>query len=279
VKRAPLQQLISLEGKRALVTGAASGIGRAVACRLAEAGAHLELVDVDEHCLKVVHGELERAQGSIHGQIVGSHIVNSHVVNSHVVNLARKPEVDQLWEGLKGHEPDILVNCAGIYPFKDFIHADEDFYRNVLEINLNAVYWMCQHMIASRLKHGGVIINVASIEAAVAFKNDLAHYSVSKAGVVALTRSLAKEYGRHGFRVNAIMPGGIVTPGTRNAAMGILHFRFDLVKTGMDFMSRLPLGRLGQPDEVARVVLVLASDLSSYIHGAVIPIDGGFLAA
>ena len=111
------------------------------------------------------------------------------------------------------------------------------------------------------------------------FKEDLAHYSVSKAGVIALTRALAKEYGRRGFRVNAIVPGGIITRGTMAVAKGVLRLQFGLLKTGAEFKQRLPIGRMGQPDEVARMVLVLASDLSSYVHGAVIPVDGGFLAA
>ena len=134
-------------------------------------------------------------------------------------------------------------------------------------------------MISRRLKIGGVIVNVGSIEAVAAFKDDLAHYGVSKAGVVALTRSLAKEHGKHGFRINAILPGGIITRGTKTAAKGILRLKLGLVKTGIEFKQRLPIGRLGQPDEVARMVLVLVSDLAGYVHGATIPIDGGFLAA
>lgn len=134
-------------------------------------------------------------------------------------------------------------------------------------------------MIRMRLKRGGIIINVGSIEAILPFKKDLAHYSVSKAGVIALTRALAKEHARHGFRVNAILPGGIITEGTISAAKQILQFKFDLLLTGVDFARRLPVGRPGQPDEVARMALVLASDLASYVHGAAIPIDGGFLAA
>jgi NAD(P)-dependent dehydrogenase (short-subunit alcohol dehydrogenase family) len=263
VTRPPLERLLSLEGKRALITGAASGIGRAIASRFTEAGAKLELVDIDERGLDTVQRELEGLRAD---------------VRTWVVDLAQKTVIDQLWDALLGDEPDILVNCAGIYPFKDFIHTDEAFYRNVLEINLNAVYWMCQRMIADRGKRGGVIVNISSIEAAVAFKDDLAHYSISKAGVVALTRSLAREYGRHGFRVNAVMPGGILTPGTKSAAMNVLHFKFDLIKSGLEFMSRLPLGRLGQPDEVARIVLALSTDLTSYVQGAIIPVDGGFLA-
>ena len=175
--------------------------------------------------------------------------------------------------------PDVLVNNAGIYPFKNFLKVREDFYRLVLETNLDSVYWMCQQMIRRRHKQGGVIINIASIEAMVAFKDDLAHYSVSKAGVIALTRSLAKEDGREGFRVNAILPGGIITRGTKAAARGIFKFKMGLLKAGMEFRQRLPIGRMGRPDEVARMAVVLASDLASYVHGAIIPVDGGFLAA
>jgi 3-oxoacyl-[acyl-carrier protein] reductase len=111
------------------------------------------------------------------------------------------------------------------------------------------------------------------------FKEDLAHYSVSKAGVIALTRALAKEHGKNRFRINALVPGGILTPGTKAAAKKVLKFRLDLVKTGIEFKQRLPIGRWGRPDEVACMALVLARGVSSYVHGAAIPVDGGFLAA
>jgi NAD(P)-dependent dehydrogenase (short-subunit alcohol dehydrogenase family) len=259
-----LDQLISLQGKRALITGAAAGIGKAIALRFAEAGAELELVDIDSQALAEAVDELSASRRR---------------VNTHIVDVSCKDKLDELWANLNGNEPDILVNNAGIYPFKPFLDGDEAFYRQVMDINLFSVYWMCQHMIRQRGKRGGVIINLGSIEAVVPFKEDLAHYSVSKAGVIALTRALAKEYAKHGFRVNAILPGGIITPGTKAVARQILHFRFDLLKTGVQFQQRLPIGRPGQPDEVARMALVLASDLASYVHGATIPIDGGFLAA
>ena len=102
---------------------------------------------------------------------------------------------------------------------------------------------------------------------------------MSKAGVLALTRALAKEHAKHGFRVNAILPGGIITQGTKAVAKKFLQFHFNLLKAGIEFKQRLPIGRLGRPDEVARMVVVLASDLASYVQGAIIPVDGGFLAA
>jgi NAD(P)-dependent dehydrogenase (short-subunit alcohol dehydrogenase family) len=259
-----VEQLISLEGKRALVTGAAAGIGKAIACRLADAGAALELVDVNAENLQATTAELQESGAQ---------------VRAHITDLCDKSARDELWENIKPGGPDILVNNAGIYPFKCFHDVDEAFYDRVMETNLNSVYWMCQHMIKRRMGKGGIIINIGSIEAVIPFKDDMAHYSVSKAGVIALTRALAKEYGKHGFRVNALVPGGIITSGTLSVAKGILRSDFGLLKTGLEFRQRLPIGRLGRPDEVARMVLVLASELSSYVHGAAIPVDGGFLAA
>jgi NAD(P)-dependent dehydrogenase (short-subunit alcohol dehydrogenase family) len=247
-----------------MVTGAAAGIGKAIAHRLAEAGAELEIVDIDGKSLATAKSELEGL---------------GRDVRLHIVDLSKSEERDKLWENLDGDGPDILVNNAGIYPFKSFLEVDEAFYRRVLETNLDSVYWMCQHMVRKRLKQGGVIINIGSIEAIMPFKEDLAHYSVSKAGVIALTRALAKEHGKHGFRVNTIVPGGIITPGTKEVAKGVLRLQLGLLKTAIEFKQRLPIGRMGRSDEVACMVLVLASELSSYVHGATIPVDGGFLSA
>jgi NAD(P)-dependent dehydrogenase (short-subunit alcohol dehydrogenase family) len=259
-----LQQLISLCGKRALITGAAAGIGKAIAHRFAEAGATLDLVDVNVDNLACAQIELAK-QGTD--------------VKTHRVDLSQKNEIDRLWATISDDPPDVLINNAGVYAFQHFLEVEESFYRHVMDTNLSSVYWMCQHMIRTRRKRGGIIVNIGSIEAILPFKEDLAYYSVSKAGVIALTRALAKEHARHGFRVNAILPGGIITEGTKAAAKQLLQFKFDLIVAGVDFSRRLPAGRPGQPDEVARIALVLASDLASYIHGAVIPIDGGFLSA
>ena len=260
----PLSELISLKGRRALITGSAIGIGRAMAYRFAEAGADLELVDIDNRSLKTVEKELLQFESEI---------------NIHKVDLSRREEIDALWEELKGKEPDILINNAGIYPFKDFLKVDDAFFKKVMGINLKSAFLMCQHMIRRRLRKGGVIINIGSIEAILPFAEDLVPYNISKAGVIALTRALAKKYGKKGFRINVIIPGGIVTPGTRAVAKEISQFKIGLLKTGLEFKMRLPLNRGGRPDEIACIALVLASDLSSYVHGALIPVDGGFLSA
>lgn len=260
----PLSELVSLHGKRALITGSAAGIGRAIAYRYAEAGAELELVDIDEGGLRAVREDLSQFKVQI---------------TTHKTDLSRKEDIDVLWKKLRDRGPDIVVNNAGVYPFKNFLKVDEGFLAKVMEINLNSVFWMCQHMIRRRLRKGGVIINVGSIEAILPFEKDLSHYNISKSGVISMTRTLAKEYGRRGFRINAIIPGGIMTPGVRSVAKDIYKLKIGLIKSGLEFKSRLPLGRFGDPDEVARVALFLASDLSTYVHGALIPVDGGFLSA
>ena len=235
----PLSELISLKGRKALITGSALGIGKAMAFRFAEAGADLELVDMSERGLRTVVGELSKFAVKI---------------STHKVNLSSKEGIDALWEKLKGKEPDILINNAGIYPFKNFLEVNDAFLSKVLDINLKSVLLMCQHMIRSRikirsrLKRGGVIINIGSIEALIPFVEGMAPYSISKAGVIALTRALAKEYGKYGFRINAIIPGGIITPGTKAVAREVTQLHLSLLRTGVLFSTRLPLKRGGLPD-------------------------------
>lgn len=259
-----LEEMLSLEGKVSLITGAGSGIGRAIAERYAEAGAALILVDIDGTKLESITETL-RGQGA--------------EVTPFRIDLSRKKEIDALWEEIGINTPDILVNNAGIYPFRKLDEVDEEFLDHVFNINLKSVFWMCQKMIGSREDRGGVIVNISSIEAILPFKGGLYAYGPSKWGVLSLTRSLAKDYSRKGFRINAILPGGINTQGTRNAAKGILKLQFGLIRDGIEFVSRLPMKRLGTPDEVARIATVLASDLSSYMTGAAVPVDGGFLSA
>jgi NAD(P)-dependent dehydrogenase (short-subunit alcohol dehydrogenase family) len=259
-----LTDLFSLKNKRALVTGAGSGIGAAIAYRFTEAGASLELVDINEASLLEVKDDLKQFNVE---------------VGIHKVDLSQKQEIDNLWASLEGKEPDVLVNNAGIYPSKYFLNVDDAFLQKVLDVNLKSVFWMCQHMIGAQSKKGGVIINLGSIEAIMPLKEDLCHYDLSKAAVMALTRALASEYGKRGFRINVLVPGGVWTAGTKGIAKDVLKFKPGLVKTGIEYNLRTPLGRMGAPDEIARMALVLATDLSSYVNGALVVVDGGFLSA
>ncbi len=257
---------LDLTGRRVLVTGAASGIGRATALLFARAGADLLLVDRDEPGIQALATEIQalgRAVSAIHA------------------DLGDADAIEGIWERLDAEDlpPDTVVNNAGIYPFRDLLDIDAEFLRTVSAVNMESALWMCQHFIRRRQRVGGVIVNVSSIEALLPFTRHLTAYSISKAGVIALTRSLARDYGRR-FRVNAILPGAIRTPGTERLMRdAILRAQVGSFRTGIDFQSRLPAGRWGRPEEVARVALFLASDLASYIHGAIIPVDGGFLSA
>ena len=260
----PLAELVSLKNKRALITGAGAGIGEAIARRFGEAGADLELVDIDERRLNAVKGNLEP---------FGTE------VNVHRVDLSEKKEIDVLWENLREKAPDILVNNAAIYPAKPFLNVDQAFLKKVLDINLISVFWMCQHMIRHRLKKGGVIINTGSIEAVMPLKEGLAQYGISKAGVMVLSRALASEFGKLGFRINVLVPGGVWTAGTKSIAKDAWKLGGNVLRTGIEYGMRTPLGRMAQPDEVARMALVLASDLSTYMNGSLVVVDGGFLSA
>lgn len=256
-----INEVISLKSKTVVITGAANGIGKAISRRLGEAGASLILLDIDEKSLGVLETEL---------QALGVD------VTSYGIDLGDKGKIDEFWSD---HEADILVNNAAIYPSKDFLELTPEFYDKIMKVNLEHVVWMCQHFIRKNLDRGGIILNTSSIEAILHFKDDMTHYTISKMGVDALTKGLARDYGKKGFRVNALVPGGIVTQGTKNVAKELRRLNLGLLKTGYDFSTRLPLGRAGVPDEVALAALFLVSDMSTYVTGAMIPVDGGFLSS
>jgi NAD(P)-dependent dehydrogenase (short-subunit alcohol dehydrogenase family) len=261
-----LAESMSFLDKKIVVTGAASGIGKAIAQRFAEAGASVLLLDVNIQGLSETVGCLE----------------NAHCQHTtYQIDLADKKKIDQFWLSFNGESaPDILVNNAGVYPMEDYLDVNEDFLAIVLSVNMNSAFWMCQNFIRLRKGKGGIIVNISSIEAVLPFKKDMVHYGVSKAGVIALTRSLARDYGKSGFRVNVVLPGAIRTAGTRSLVRdAILNIQLDMVKSGYDFQQRLAIGRWGEPDEVAKVVLFLSSDLASYVQGAILPVDGGFLTS
>lgn len=258
---------LEMTGRTVLISGASSGIGRAMAIAFGAAGARLVLLDLDDSGLSSLCTQLENSACA--GTI------------PHALDLGDKAAVDRFWAELPPTlSIDTLINNAGIYPMRRFMDVDQDYLDHVMQVNLESLFWMCQGLIGHRGKSGGVIINVSSIEAFTAFKGEMVPYIASKSGVIGFSRALAREYGRKGFRVNTLVPGGIRTPGTTSIAKTVItKGNFGLVKTGWDFMQRLPLGRYGLPEEVANVALFLASDLASYIHGAAIPVDGGFLGA
>ena len=189
-----IPEVISLKGKTAIITGAANGIGESISKRFGEAGASLILIDIDQSGLNKLESRL---------------LETGVEVSTHVVDLGNKDEIDGFWEEAQA---DILVNNAGIYPIKDFLELDPEFLDRIMRVNLNQVIWMCQHFIKKNHNQGGTILNISSIEAILPFKEGMSHYTISKLGVIALTRGLAKDYGKKGFRANVLIPGGIIPP-------------------------------------------------------------------
>ena len=260
----PISELVSLKKKRSLITGAANGIGRAIAHRFAEAGSDLELVDVDEEGLKSLKGELSRYNIE---------------ANLHKVDLSNKHEIDALWERIGAKDPEILVNNAGIFPFKDFLTIDEEFLKKMFSVNTNAYLWNCQQLIKRREAKGGVIVNIASVGAILTTTPApiLVHYDSTKAAVISMTRDLAAAYGKKGFKINTIAPGGVGTPGGAKYSEEFAKSGGDAMAASELFLMRIPLERLAEPDDIARMVLVMACGLSSFMQGATVPVDGGFL--
>lgn len=259
-----LEDLISLNNHTCLISGAGKGIGAAIARRFAEAGAALVLVDLDEKALHAIEKELSDVTQ----------------VRCYTADLSKKSEIDRIWKEAAAIDIDLLVNNAGSYPFHEFLELTEEDLERAMNLNLYSVLWMCRHFIERRKDKGGAIVNIGSIEAIMPFKKNLVHYSLAKSGVLTLTRDLAREFAGNKIRVNALLPGGIVTPGTKSAAgQALRELDFSMISDAYNFRQRIPAHRFGEPDEVARMALVLCSELATYVHGALIQVDGGFLSS
>jgi len=245
--------LIDLTGRNALVTGAAKGIGRAIAERLRAAGANVTLADLD------VAGEA--TAGEIGGAFVVCDITNADQLSAAVKAATR------------GGNLDILVNNAGIYPTTGPIDKVTDsFVSKMLEVNVRAQYSAAREA-ARAMKNGGAIVNLASI-AGIRGGANITAYSASKGAVIALTRAFANELGPRGIRVNAIAPGIIDTPGVQEQMA-------PLKAGGLDIEAAIaanPLRIAGQPDHIARVTLFLVSELAAFITGQTVVVDGGATA-
>ncbi|MEX0761586.1 MAG: SDR family NAD(P)-dependent oxidoreductase [Dehalococcoidia bacterium] len=259
-----VSRVFDLSGKAAVVTGGAAGIGRSIAERLAEAGASVLVADVNGSAASGTAAELQKA---------GSRV---EAVTADVSNVADiRKMVDECVE--RFGSVDILVNNAGVFPFASAESMTEEQWDHVLDINLKGTFF-CSQAAAKvmREKGGGKIINIASIDA-LHPAGSLAHYDASKGGVLMMTRSLALEWAVHGIYVNAILPGAISTPGVASQSQAAMTSGVTLEQMLESFTARIPLKRMGEPDDIAKVALFLASSASSYMTGSQIVVDGGFL--
>jgi 2-deoxy-D-gluconate 3-dehydrogenase len=266
-KNTPLNELIDLTGKRTIVTGGATGIGFTISYRLAEAGATTLIADIDTRAAQKASEELES-----YGYT--SCFTRCDVGREDEV----KTMVNTATEKIGGI--DILVNNAGIYPRMPLGEMTGDDFEKVISVNLTGTFLCSRYASEEMIEQGrgGCIINIASIEAVHPSSTGMSAYDASKGGVLMLTRSMARELGPHGIRVNAIAPGGIMTRGVlSHVQTSSKEQEKAQLKELKAFMARMVLGRMGDADDVARVALFLASELADYITGDLIAVDGGYL--
>lgn len=244
---------MKLKNKVAIVTGAGQGIGKGIALALAKEGAKVIVSDVSDKTHEVV----EEIEG------LGSEAiaVKTDVSNSKDTEKLAKAALE------KFGRIDILVNNAGIFPFKALVEMTEQDWDKVLDVNLKGVFNCTKAVLQKMIEQkSGNIINIASIAGAVVGYANLVHYSASKGGILGFTRAAALELAQHGIRVNAIAPGAILTPGTE--IMG---------KDALKQVEQLnPLKKIGKPEDIANLVVFLASEESGYITGQLIVSDGGY---
>ena len=257
----PLADLVSLAGLRAVVTGAASGLGRAIAHRLAEAGASVVVADLDGEGAEKVAAEVAAATG---GRAVA---IEVDVCDS--ATLAAAADLAHIELG--GLE--VWVNCAGIYPTTGpATEATDAFIDRMLQVNVRGTFAGAREA-AKRMEHGGVIVNIVST-AGFRAATGISAYVASKHALVGLTKNLAIELASRDIRVVGVAPGVIDTPGVQAQLAPLAAAGLNVAAT----MNRTRLGRGGQPDDIARVVLFLASDLAAWITGEIVVADAGSLA-
>ncbi len=237
--------------KTALITGAGQGIGRGIAVRLARDGYNIAIADINLNNLAEAAQEISALGVSV--LKIEADVSSAHDVQ-HMIQ-ATVDEFDSL---------DVLVNNAGIYPFTPFMDITEEQWDKVIAVNLKSVF-LCSQAAARIMPDGSRIIMTSSVASMLGFSG-LVHYCASKGGINGLVRALALELAPRQITVNAVAPGSIITPGTSNIDEG----------SQKATMAKIPLGRLGKPQDIAAAVAFLASEGAGYITGQVLVVDGGW---
>lgn len=250
----------NLTGSVAVITGGASGIGREAANALSECGATIVLLDRDAAQLEAGREKLTAASGR------DAHVHTLDVTDSRAVE-ATAAEV------LRAHrQVDILVNSAGIARRHSALDVSDDDWRLVMDINVNGMFWVCRAFGRAMVeRRQGSIINLGSMSGTIVNRpQHAASYMASKGAVHMLTKALAVEWADYGVRVNALAPGYVATEMTLK-----MRERPELFNA---WMEMTPMGRCGEPEEIAAAILYLASPASGFVTGAILPIDGGYTA-
>ena len=255
-----------LSGKSAIVTGGAMGIGFGITSRLAEAGANVLIADLDETVAKEAAGRLS------------SHRGNVAVTRADVSDPAAGQELAERCVSEFG-SVDILVNNAGIYPIAPFTDVTPETFDRIIGVNLKGLLFTSQGVARRMIEQGsgGVIVNIASMDGMHPSFPGLTVYGSSKAAVIQATKNMALELAASGIRVNAIAPGSIVTEGTANVSASGDMTEEERLAIGEAMVARIPLKRMGEPDDIAKVAVFLASGASGYMTGTHVLVDGGIL--
>lgn len=257
----------SLVGKRALVTGGSMGIGMGIVKRLLEAGAKVMVADkATQPAIDYVKSLPESSRKDI--SVINADLLDEKAPEFMISEMVKK------FGGI-----DILVNNAGIYPSVPMLDMEENLFDKVYSINLKALAFTSKAAAKQMIqqKTGGKIVNIASIDSVHPSAIGLAAYDSSKGGVLMFTKNFALEVAGHGIQVNAIAPGGISTEGTTGTNMPGGAASEAMEKMMEAFVKQIPMGRMGKPDDIAKVALFLASHGSDYMTGSLVIVDGGRL--
>lgn len=241
-----------LAGKKALITAAAQGIGRASALAMAAEGAEVIATDINEEILKTLALEAPSIRCRRLDVLDGEEITT----------LAR--ELGAV---------DVLFNCAGHVHHGSILECTEEEWNFAFDLNVKAQFRLAKALLPEMLTAGGAsIINMSSVVSSIVGAKDRFAYTASKAAVIGLTKSIATDYATRGIRCNAICPGAVESPSLEKR----LHAQGDYNKARAGFIARQPMGRIGLPEEIASLAVYLASDESAYMTGQAIAIDGGW---
>ncbi len=244
-------KLSRLNDKVCVVTGAAAGIGYQTARAFASEGARVLAVDRDAKGLEALK-------------------TDGLNISTTVLDVTDPAAVTTFFADIK--DIDVLFNCAGMVTVGNLMNCSDQDWSRSLDLNVTSLFTMCRAAIPLMLASGGgSIINMASVISSIGAAPDRFAYGVSKAAVIGMTKSIALDYAAEGIRCNAICPSGVETP-SMTARINAMD---DPDAARLAFSSRQPVGRMGRPDEIAELATYLASDISAFMTGSAIPIDGG----